>query len=425
MHGPPYLRRVLDDELDELLPGLPAIALEGAKGVGKTASATRRARTVHRFDDPARRAVFEADPDLLLRGEHPIFIDEWQLFPSAWDLVRRAVDEDRQPGRFLIAGSATPRSRTHSGAGRIVRLRVRPMTLFERGVGSPAVSLRGLLTGRRPPLAGASTVSLADYARLICESGLPGLQGLGDRFLRAQLDSYIDQILDRDLPDMTGAVRRPETLRKWLAAYAAATSTVTSYEAIREAATPGEHDKPTAETARTFREALERLWILDPVPGWLPTRAHLRRLGTAPKLHLFDPGLAARLLGAGADALLEGDPARSSRLRDPTLLGQLFESLVTLDVRVFAQAAEARTLHLRTHGGEHEVDLIVERSDHRVLAIEVKMTAAPDDRDVRHLQWLAGQIGPDLLDSLVVTTGSQAYRRRDGIGVVPAALLGP
>lgn len=165
--------------------------------------------------------------------------------------------------------------------------------------------------------------------------------------------------------------------------------------------------------------------MIDPVPAWVPDRRHIARLSAPPRYHLVDPAFAARLLGADLDALMSGRDLGPSVARDGTLLGHLFESLVTLNVRVFAQAAEASVKHLRTRAAEREVDLIVERGDHRVLAIEVKLSQRVDDSDVRHLRWLAGQLGADLLDAVVVTTGRDAYRRRDGIAVVPAALLGP
>jgi predicted AAA+ superfamily ATPase len=191
-----YLRRVADDELDELLPGLPAIAIEGAKGVGKTATAERRAATVHRLDDPGQRAIAEAEPARLGVGAPPILIDEWQRLPVAWDIVRRSVDSDRTPGRFLLTGSATPGDApTHSGAGRIVTLRMRPLTLPERGVARPTVSLRTLLSGVRPSIAGTTGVSLEDYAREIVASGFPGLRGLPERACRAQLDGYVARMM--------------------------------------------------------------------------------------------------------------------------------------------------------------------------------------------------------------------------------------
>jgi predicted AAA+ superfamily ATPase len=149
------------------------------------------------------------------------------------------------------------------------------------------------------------------------------------------------------------------------------------------------------------------------------------RLASAPKHQLVAPALAARLLGVDAGALLDGRAGGPPLPREGSLLGALFEALVTLSVRVYAQAAEARVGHLRTHGGDHEVDSVLERGDGRVDAIEVKLTTAVADRDVRHLRWLRERIGDDLLDAIVVTTGQHAYRRADGIGVVPAALLGP
>ena len=174
-----------------------------------------------------------------------------------------------------------------------------------------------------------------------------------------------------------------------------------------------------------YRDVLERLWILDPVPAWLPIRNRFARLSAPPKHQLVDPALAARLLGVGADALLDAAPAEPPILRDGPLLGALFESLVTLNLRVAAQAAEASVKHLRSTRGEHEVDLIVEKADGRVVAIEVKLTRTIDDGDVRQLAWLRDRLGDDLLDAVVITTGQDAYRRADGIAVVPAALLGP
>lgn len=422
-----YRRRTVDDELDELLASLPAVALEGAKAVGKTATASQRAATIHRLDDPAERSVALADPRRLVEGPKPVLIDEWQRVPESWDLVRRAVDDPGvQPASYLLTGSASPANPpTHSGAARIVTVRLRPLTLAERGVETPAVSLRELLTGGRPALNGSTSVRLEKYVNEILASGFPGLRGLSGRALRAQLDGYLDRIVDHDFEEMGHRVRNPGALRRWMTAYAAASSTTTSYEKIRDAATSGEGKKPTRKATTPYREILERLWIVDPVPAWLPTRNRLRRLSSPPKHQLVDPALAARLLGVDAGALLEAQPVGPPIHRDGTLLGDFFESLVTLGVRIYAQAAEATTKHLRTASGQHEVDLIVERGDERIVAIEVKLARDITNDDTEHLVWLRDRVGDDLLDAIVITTGERAYRRRDGIGVVPAALLGP
>ncbi len=422
-----YIPRIVDDELAELSAGLPAIALEGAKGVGKTATAQRTAVTVFQLDEEPVRIIARADPKRLVRSPHPVLLDEWQRVPALWDLVRRSVDEGAVPGQFLLTGSASAdHTDIHSGAGRIVSIHMRPLTLAERGCGTPTVSLTDLLSGKRSPISGTTDVALEDYVREIVTSGFPGLRNLSGRTLRSQLGGYISRIANRDFLEQGHRIRKPQSLHRWMAAYAAATSTTTSYEKIRDAATAGESDKPAKKTTMFYREILERLWILDPIPAWIPTRNHLRRLGEAPKHHLVDPALAARLLGLGTTALLEGEPGPLAIQRDSTALGQLFESLVSLNVRVYAQAKEATIGHLRTQGGEHEVDLIVERDDHRIVAIEVKLAQTVSDDDVRQLRWLQNELGDDLLDAVIVTTGPHAYRRRnDNIAVVPAALLGP
>ena len=421
-----YHSRVVDTELDELLEGLAAVAIEGAKAVGKTVTAGRRAATIYELDRDPVRELAAADLRRVLSSTPPVLLDEWQRLPAVWDAVRRAVDDDPSPGRFLLTGSASPASpQTHSGAGRIIRLRMRPLSLAERGVATPTVSLAGLLEGNRSAITGRSDVGLERYVEEILASGFPGIRPLGARARRAQLDGYLARIVDREFPEMGRPVRNPGALHRWMAAYAAATATTASYDAIRDAATSGEGDKPAKTTTQPYRDILEHLWVLDPVPAWAPTRNYLHQLGAAPKHHLADPALAARLLGLDAAALLEDRPVRPALPRDGTFLGALFEALVTLDVRVYAQAAEARVHHLRTHRGTHEVDLIVVRGDQRIVALEVKLSAVVDDHDVRHLRWLANELGDDLLDAAVITTGEFAYRLPDDIAVIPAALLGP
>ena len=430
-----YQRRVVDAELDELLQFLPAILIEGPKGVGKTLTAEQRAQSVLRLDDRAQQTIAAADPTLALDRPRPTLIDEWQRLPEIWDVVRRAVDANSTASQYLLTGSADPEQPpTHSGAGRIVSVRMRPMTLTERGVATPTVSLGHILQGGRQPLRGRSAVTLADYTREVMASGFPGLRAYHGRALRAQLDGYLARIVDRDFPELGWPVRRPHLLHRWMTAYAAATSTTASLETIRDAATGGESEKPAKTTTIQYREILERLWIIDPVPAWLPSRNPIAPLMQAPKHQLADPALAARLLGVTETALLAATtPLRvadrpgphDATLRDGSMLGRLFESLVTLDVRVYAQAAESMVRHLRTFNGRHEVDLIVVRGDHRVLAIEVKLGAVVTDDDVKQLHWLQREIGDDLIDAIVITTGAEAYRRRDGIAVVPAALLGP
>jgi predicted AAA+ superfamily ATPase len=300
------------------------------------------------------------------------------------------------------------------------------MSLVERQVGIPTVRLGDLLSGTKPDLTGTTAVSLDDYAREIVEGGFPAMRARNPEVNQLQFDGYLHRIVEGDFPDAGLKVRKPDALRRWMTAYAAASSTSASFETIRDAATGGNDEKPAKSTTIPYRDVLQRLWIIEEVPAWRPTQNHLRRIGSAPKHQLTDPALAARLLGVSTEALLDGQRGKLSFPRDGTLLGNLFEALATLNVRVFAQPSRAQVRHLRTKNGDHEVDIIVVRPDQRILAIEVKLTSAVFDSDVRHLNWLQREIGPDLIDGIVLTTGTEAYRRgQDGIGVVPLALLGP
>jgi predicted AAA+ superfamily ATPase len=265
---------------------------------------------------------------------------------------------------------------------------------------------------------------LRDYANEITWSGLPGIRSGPTGLAGRAIDSYIQQIVERDIPELGENVRRPRALMGWLAAYGAATATTASTAKILAAATPGQSDKPGKNTVEAYREILERIWVLDPLPAWLPQFNPLKRLGQAPKHNLLDPALAARLLGATADSLLRGDSPYETRT-EAGLLAALFESLAAMTVRVFAQAAESTVSHMRTHSGEHEVDLIVERPDHRVVAIEVKLGTAPQPSSSKHLNWLQGEIGDTLIDKAVITSGEFAYRQADGTAVIPLSLLGP
>ncbi len=339
--------------------------------------------------------------------------------------MRRAVDDGAPAGRFLLTGSAAPDPPpSHSGAGRIVTLRLRPLSLDER-LRSATVTLAGLLTGERAPVAGSTELDLAAYVEEILASGLPGVRPLSGRARREQLAGYLARIVDREVPDDAGVrINSPAALRRWMTAYAAATATTATFETIRDAASDGDERKPSKAATQSYRDALTRIWALDDVPAWVPSNNRLSELGQTPKHHLADPGLAARLLGVQEATLLEGRSSGPSIPRDGTLLGALFEGLATLSLQTYAARNEARLGHLRTARGRQEVDLIVERADGLVVAIEVKLVRAVDDHDVKHLNWLDAKLPGGVLDKVILTTGPHAYRRPDGVAVVPLALLG-
>lgn len=210
-----------------------------------------------------------------------------------------------------------------------------------------------------------------------------------------------------------------------MAAYAAATGSTTSYEKIARAASPGEGDLPSRGTVVAYRTILEQLWVLDPVPAWVPTKNLFTRLGAAPKHFLADPALAARLLRIDGQQLLGGRGSSLVGSSRDTTLGRLFEHLVALSLHSYTQVADAYLSHFRSSRGDREIDFIIHRDGGATIACEVKLSRVVNDEDVRHLLWLRERLGEELCDCVVITAGSEAYRRPDGIAVIPLALLGP
>ena len=416
-----YRKRCIDTQILELFSELPALLIEGPKAVGKTTTAMQHASTIRRLDDPAQALRARAEIDWLFEAPKPILIDEWQRVPESWDAVKRAVDADRSASQYIFTGSL-PDSSTHSGAGRITSLRMRPLSFAERGLETPQISLAQLLNDEATHLNAETIIGLNDYCNQIASSGFPGYQGLAGRALKAELDSYIQRIIDTDLAERGVKVRKPATMRAWLQAYAAATATTATWESIRDSANYGSGNTPAKTTVLPFRDALTRLAILDELPAWTPSKNQFKRVGLASKHYLADPALAARLLGHDATTLqLANSPKDSST--DAPLVGRLFEALVALSVRVYADANFANTFHYRDGLGRHEVDLIVQREDGKFLAIEVKLGNKVESKDYRHLNWLAQELPDQIIDRVVIYTGKYAYRE-NGVAIIPLALLG-
>lgn len=425
---PAYLPRLLDRLLSEFMSGLPAVSVDGARGVGKTALAERVAKTVFRLDDADVRLRLSSDTTLLEKAEPPVLIDEWQQLPDVWNAVRRSVDMDYSAGRFVLTGSAFPAAAAghlHSGAGRIVRLRLRPFSLSERNLGPQFATLANLLNGVLPEGSAESNLTYEGYIQEIVTSGFPAIRTLPARLRNVQLDSYLSNILERGFEEIGVSVRRPEMLRAWLCSYAAATGTTASYTTILDAATPGEYNKPARTTTNTWRSALENLWLLDPVPAWLPGGGVFSRLASAAKHYLVDPALAVRLLALNFEPESSGSSvATNAAPQSGGILGNLFESLVAQSLQTYAQVNDARLYHFKQQDGVREVDFIVEKGN-TVVAFEVKLSGSVVDRDVRHLNWLEERLGDRLAAKVVLNSGSIAYTRpKDGVLVLPAILLG-
>lgn len=414
-----YCSRIVDAELSERLAAVGAVVIEGPKACGKTVTARQVAASEVLMDvDPQARLAAQVDPTLVLAGSTPRLIDEWQLEPQVWDHVRRAIDDRGAPGQFILTGSAVPADDVtqHSGAGRLTRLRMRPMTLFETGRSAGSVSLAALLGGHAPA-ADDPGLTLTDIAEEIALGGWPGFRGLTTKQGLSAVRDYLTEIQRVDIERVDGRRRDPgrvarlvRSLARNVATYAAATTLATD--------TGGPEGSLKDDTVREYLAALERLMIVEDQPAWSPKMRSRTVLRSAAKRHFVDPSLAV--------AALDGSPDRL--LADLRTLGFLFESLVVRDLRVYAQANDARVYQFRDAGGL-EVDAIVETRSGSWLAFEVKLGHGQIDLAAETLTRFAAKVdsessGAPVLLGVITATG-YAYRRSDGVAVIPIGALGP
>jgi len=393
--------------------------IEGPRACGKTATARQIAASEVLLDiDTNARQAIAVDPALVLDGPAPRLIDEWQIEPTIWNHVRRAVDDRPDPGQFILTGSAVPSDdiTRHTGAGRIARLRMRPMSLFEAGRSTGRISLTELLDGRVSPTADPG-LTVVDLAEELALGGWPGLRGRGVPDGLLAVRDYLDEIARVDVGRVDATHRDPNRVARLLSSLAR--NVATPAAATTLAQDTGGADGPLKDdTVREYIGALERLMVVEDQPAWAPHLRSKHRLRTAPKRHFVDPSLAVAALRAAPDRLL----------RDLSLFGFLFESLVVRDLRVYAQAADAQVLQYRDSGGL-EVDAIIETGDGRWMAFEVKLGHGQIDDAAASLSRFAARIdkarcGSPALLGVIVATG-YGYRRDDGVAVIPIGALGP
>ncbi len=414
-----YLPRVVDGELDRRLASAGGVVIEGPRACGKTSTARQRAASevLLDVDANARRAI-AVDPGLVLEGPTPRLIDEWQLEPDIWNHLRRAIDDRGEPGQFILTGSAVPADdiTRHTGAGRFARLRMRTMTLFETGHATGEISLAGLLEGEEPT-APDRGVSAADLAERVAVGGWPGHLRLGTEPSLEAVRDYLEEVGRTDIVRVDGVHRDPERIGRLLRALARNVATEARVATLAEDA-GGPDGALSDDTVRDYLAALTRLMIIEDQPAWsthLRSRSILRK---SPKRHFVDPSLAVAALRATPERLLE----------DLEFLGLLFESMVVRDLRVHAQAADARVFHYRDNTGL-EIDAVVEAADGRWAAFEIKLGTGFVDDAARSLLKFGDRVdtercGEPAALGVIVGTG-YGYVRKDGIAVVPIAALGP
>ncbi len=413
-----YIPRFADAELAARLRATGAVLVEGPRGCGKTQTALRAAQSAVRLDrDRAARNAGLLNPALLLDGERPRLIDEWQLVKDVWNEVRGDVDDHpEETGRYILAGSAVPSDdeTRHTGALRITRLRMRPMSLAESGHSSGAVSLTSLFSGGDPS-ASDPGLDIRDIAERIVIGGWPALLRRDPADAMVATQGYLDETCRVDLGRLDGPRRDPENVTRVLRSLARNTGTEVSARTIASdvAGTEGPIDY---HTVIDYNNALTRLFIVEDLPAWSPALRSRGVLRSAATRHFVDPSLAAAALGAGPERLLN----------DTETLGFLFESLVIRDLRIYGQAIGATVSHYREAKGV-EADAILETRDGRWAALDVKLGQGDVDKGAGSLIRVADHVdatrhgAPAFL--AVVTGWGYAYRRPDGVFVVPIGVL--
>jgi len=415
----PYQPRVVDAELAASLESTGAVLIEGPKACGKTETARQAARSEVLLDvDVRARQAAAIDPSLILDGDTPRLIDEWQREPAIWDHVRRAVDDRSATGQFILTGSAVPpdEETRHIGAMRIIRLRMRPMALSESGHSSGAVSLAAVLRGE-PVRAADPGLTVRQIADLVSAGGWPGNLGLDVPRTQRRLRGYIGEIARADVQRAGGGRRDPQVVTRLLRSIARNVATPASIKLLRTDVN-GTDGNLKEETVSSYLDALARLMITEDLSAWAPGLRSRTRLRAASVRHFVDPSLAVAAVRAAPAGLLA----------DLNWFGFLFENLVVRDLRVYAQAIDAQVYHYRDESGL-EADAIIEMPDGRWAAFEVKLGLGEVDVAAEHLTKLRDRVdtaatGEPLALAVITGTG-YGYVRDDGVAVIPIGALCP
>lgn len=419
-----YMPRVYDNLLEWRLQTKGAVLVEGPKWCGKTSTCLQQAKSVVYMQDPENRAAYltmaELEPSTLLTGSTPRLIDEWQMAPSLWDSVRHLVDQRGELGQFILTGSATPPDFTqmqHSGAGRITKLHMHTMSLLESKESTGSVSLGSLF--KREDLSNASsfTGTLEEMAYLICRGGWPQAVKMKGRAALQQAFDYVDVLCETDITRTDNTSRNPQVARALLRSYArhvgAKAPLKTVFSDVRETLLISD------ETLRTYVSALESLFVVEDLLAWNPNLRSKTAIRTTPTRYFTDPSIAAAALGASPDSLLT----------DLETFGLLFENLCVRDLRIYAQVLDGRLFFYRDKNNL-ECDAILELRDGSYGLIEIKLGGERlIEEGSNTLNKLLAKlntekIGEPAFKMVLVAKGEQAYRRKDGVLVVPIRALG-
>lgn len=419
-----YKNRIADRVLVNRLLSKGAVLIEGPKWCGKTTTALQQAKSVLLMDNPATLEsniqIAEIDASLLLQGETPRLIDEWQLAPKLWDSVRFEVDSRGDVGQFILTGSAVPADENdihHSGTGRFSWITMRPMSLYESGESNGSVSLFNLFLAPEK-ISAINTLTIKDIAFLICRGGWPFASCLKDTAALQQAFDYVDAVIKKDISRVDGIKRNASTTRKLMRSYARNQGSQASINTIVSDMTTNDEQIVSEKTVASYIEALRKIFVIEDSEAWNPNLRSKTAIRTANTRYFVDPSIGTAVLGLGPDDLLN----------DINTMGLFFEALSIRDLRVFANALDGQIYHFRNKNGL-ECDAVIHLRNGKYGLIEIKLGGDKlINEAAENLLSLAKVIDTDKMNApsfvmVLIGIGNYAYRRKDGVYVVPIGCL--
>lgn len=419
-----YRKRIADDILIRKLEGKGAVLIEGPKWCGKTTTAEQLAASILYMDDPEKKeqniAMSELNPKRLLKGATPRLIDEWQLAPKLWDAIRFEVDHLEELGQFILTGSAVPadtKDITHSGTGRFTWLTMRPMSLYESGDSTGEVSLKDLFEDQSE-IDGVSNLSMERLAFLVCRGGWPQAVDMRDEIALDQAIDYYDAVIHSDINRADNVQKNPERVKRLMRSYARNQGSQVPNTVIAQDIAANDEIPISEETVASYIKALRKIFVVEDMPAWNPNLRSKTAIRTSDTRFFVDSSIATAALGIGPNDLIN----------DLKTFGFLFETMCIRDLRVFADSLGGEVYHYRDKDGQ-ECDAVVHLRNGKYGLIEIKLGGDKFiEEGAKSLKALESKIDFGKMNSpsfmMVLTgTGDWAYRRRDGVYVVPIGCL--
>ncbi len=419
-----YRPRIVDEMLKDKLEAKGAIVIEGPKWCGKTTTALQVAGSVLRMDEPSKRdaniQMSEIDPGRLLIGETPRLIDEWQIAPKLWDATRYEVDTRGEEGQFILTGSAVPvesEEITHSGTGRFTWLMMRPMSLYESGESSGEVSLKELFS-KPDKIVGTNDNNIDDIAFQICRGGWPHAIGMKEKAALSQAEDYYDAVVKSDINRADGVNKNPERVKRLMRSFARNQGAQIANTTLRDDVKANDIKSLNEDTVAAYINALKKIFVVEDMPAWNPNLRSKTAIRSSDTRYFVDPSIASAALGIGPSDLIN----------DLNTMGLLFETLCVRDLRVYAEFLGGDVLHYRDKSGL-ECDAVIHLRNGNYGLAEIKLGGHKlIEEGVENLKSLEEKLdtgkmpGPSFM-MIIVGVGDFAYRREDGIYIVPIGCL--